>query len=392
MGTQLDFLSYLNDEMSAKIFSCLDDPSDIARVSCVSHSWRNFVIANGFAKHLCLRMFPQLSRVDHVVEPASMAKSLLAVGSSNIEWETLKKEHRTYAFLGRGFMSFPQEEKCISEAIIASSTDHFPQERIDNTLKKNDTVGGRASYWSSKGNSNPAVPETLTYKLVADLCVVTEIRIKPYKAYFEHAFHIYSAKSVRFRMGHLNPYYNGNLMDESCPDSLGDKFVWTYTSQDFPMVQEDCLQSFKLPEPVLCIGGILQIELWGRVQRNQIDHLFYICVAHVQVVGRPLSPAFGIEILEPSENFVLKALSYTKPQTVPQETRRAAERWHRWLIDNQQIMNIMRGTVVDLVEYQWEDEDSNEESDEDSNEESDENSNEESDEDGNEESDKLNLR
>ncbi|GKV13057.1 hypothetical protein SLEP1_g24131 [Rubroshorea leprosula] len=362
MGTQLDFLSYLNDEMSGKIFTCLDDPSDIARVSCVSHSWRNFVIANGFAKHLCLRMFPQLSRVDHVVEPASMAESLVAVGSSNMEWETLKKEHRAYAFLARGFMSFPEEEKCISEAIIASSTDH-PWESIDNTLEKNDVVGVRASYWSSKGYSNPVVPEALTYKLVADLCVVTEIRIKPDKeifgsAYFEHRFHIYSAKSVRFRMGHLNPYYNGNLMDESCPDSLGDKFVWTYTSQDFPMVQVGSSSSIDFP------------------------HGSY--VAHVQVVGRPLSPAFGIEILEPSENFVLKALSYTKPQTVPQETRRAAERWHRWLIDNQQIMNIMRGTVVDLVEYQWEDEDSNEESDE--------NSNEESDEDGNEESDKLNLR
>ncbi|GLT44930.1 hypothetical protein SLA2020_188030 [Shorea laevis] len=68
MGTQLDFVSYLDNEMSVKIFTCLNDPSDIAPVRCVSHSWRDFVIANGFAKHLCLRMFPQLSRVDHVVE------------------------------------------------------------------------------------------------------------------------------------------------------------------------------------------------------------------------------------------------------------------------------------------------------------------------------------
>ncbi|GKV13053.1 hypothetical protein SLEP1_g24127 [Rubroshorea leprosula] len=181
MGTELDFLSYLGYDMSVKIFTRLDDPSDIARVSCVSHSWRDFVIANGLAKHLCLRMFPQLSGVDHVVEPASMAESLVAVGSSNMEWETLKKEHRAYAFLARGFMSFPEEEKCISEAIIASSTDRLPWESIDNTLEQNDIVGGRDSYWSSKGYSNPAVPETLTYKLVADLCVVTEIKIKPFK-------------------------------------------------------------------------------------------------------------------------------------------------------------------------------------------------------------------
>ncbi|GLT77596.1 hypothetical protein SLA2020_491640 [Shorea laevis] len=101
MGTRLDFLSYLGYDMAVKIFTLLDDPSDIARVSCVSRSLRDFVIANGLAKHLCLRMFPQLSRVDRVVEPASMAKSLVAVGSSNMEWETWKKEHRAYAFLGR---------------------------------------------------------------------------------------------------------------------------------------------------------------------------------------------------------------------------------------------------------------------------------------------------
>ncbi|GKV13050.1 hypothetical protein SLEP1_g24124 [Rubroshorea leprosula] len=209
MGTQLDFLSYLCYDMSEKIFTCLDDPSDIARVSCVSHSWRNFVIANGFAKHLCLRMFPQLSRVDHVVESASITKSLVAVGTSNIEWETLKKEHRAYAVLGQRLMSFPE--------------------------KSMDIVGGRASY------SNPVWPIILTHKLVADFCVVTEIRKKTFKGLADFLmqwdFPIYSAKSVRFRMGHLNPHYNDNLMNESCPDSLGDKFVWTYTSQEFPMVQ-----------------------------------------------------------------------------------------------------------------------------------------------------------
>jgi hypothetical protein len=36
------------------------------------------------------------------------------------------------------------------------------------------------------------------------------------------------------------------------------------------------MQKFKLPEPVLCVGGILQIELLGRAQRNQVDDLSYI--------------------------------------------------------------------------------------------------------------------
>ena len=36
------------------------------------------------------------------------------------------------------------------------------------------------------------------------------------------------------------------------------------------------MQKFTLPEPVLCIGGILQIELLGRAQREESDGLFYI--------------------------------------------------------------------------------------------------------------------
>lgn len=36
------------------------------------------------------------------------------------------------------------------------------------------------------------------------------------------------------------------------------------------------LQTFKLPEPVLFVGGYLQIELLGRVQRQEMDSLYYI--------------------------------------------------------------------------------------------------------------------
>lgn len=36
------------------------------------------------------------------------------------------------------------------------------------------------------------------------------------------------------------------------------------------------MQSFKLPEPVLCIGGFILVEFLGRVQRCDIDDLYYI--------------------------------------------------------------------------------------------------------------------
>lgn len=126
-------------------------------------------------------MFPQLSQVDHVVESTYGMKESAEVGSSNfMEWRSLEREHRAYAFLARGCTTFPVRE-LILEPICASSTDNYPEESIHNTLEPRDRVARRASYWSSKGQSNPAVPETLLYKLAGDLCVINEVSIQPFQ-------------------------------------------------------------------------------------------------------------------------------------------------------------------------------------------------------------------
>ncbi|KAL4621784.1 hypothetical protein ACB092_06G254000 [Castanea dentata] len=229
-------------------------------------------------------MFPQLSRVACVMElNKSRAKKPVEVGSSySMEWESLARDHRVYATLAQVCTSFLVED-CISEAISASSTDHYPLESIHNTLLPAYTW--RDPYWSSKGQSDPAVPETLIYKLKSELCVISEINICPFQG--------------------PNDFGSRHLGD-SLPCNAEDTFIWTYTSPEFPMAQEGCLQNFRLPEPVLCIGGILQIELLGRVQRHELDGLFYICMSYVQVVGCSLSPTFCVEILETSGTFVLK--------------------------------------------------------------------------------------
>jgi hypothetical protein len=103
------------------------------------------------------------------------------------------------------------------------------------------------------------VPETLTYQLASQICIIREINIQPFQgdiwnlhklcvrliyftflcvfadivfvncpAHFQMGSPIYSAKSVRFKMGHLKASLN-DLADEM--------FVWTYTSPEFPMVQ-----------------------------------------------------------------------------------------------------------------------------------------------------------
>lgn len=56
------------------------------------------------------------------------------------------------------------------------------------------------------------------------------------------------------------------------------------------MAQENCLQKFKLPEPALCVGGILQIELLGRVQRQEMDGLYYIWLVVLSQAFASISP------------------------------------------------------------------------------------------------------
>ncbi|CAI9259676.1 unnamed protein product [Lactuca saligna] len=307
-----DFLQWLGADMSIKILASLENPTDLVRASAVSSSWRRFIVMNGLAKQLCIRMFPEVSSVAHVIEVNDRIEPLQIRHETSMEWSRLEREHRVYAFLARGLTTFMRKD-CILEAIVASSTDNYPQESIHHTLEPGDRVDQRASYWSSEGAVDPAVPETLVYKLVANLCVITEIHIHPFQAYFQFGFPIYSAKAVRFRLGHLKPAYEieNDMKDESTAALrfIRDNVVWTYTSPSFPMAQESRLQRFKLPEPALCIGGILQIELLGRVQKQEMDEKYYICVSHVQVVGRPLSPAFDADIMDPSGKCTLKYYS-----------------------------------------------------------------------------------
>ncbi|KAK7394840.1 hypothetical protein VNO78_15381 [Psophocarpus tetragonolobus] len=345
-----DFLNYLDSDMSLKILMCLDDPADLVRVTCVSRSLRQSVIANGLCKKLCLRMFPQLSRVAFVVElDQQRAKELADIESSySMEWLVLMREHRVYAYLGRALMS-TVAMNCIAKTLGASSTDNDPQESIDNTLEPRDNINGTYSYWSSNGQSNPNVPETLTYGLVSQICVITEINIQPFQAHFQTGSPIYSAKSVRFKMGHPKAFLD-SLDEEMC--------VWTYTSPEFPMSQENRLQKFKLPEPVLCIGGILQIELLGRVQRQEMDDLLYICVSHVQVLGGSLSPPFNVDILHPSGMFVLKRDQLANRQSVVTSGNEFQEILadQRGPRDIQQMMIMRRGNLVEIMEDEWDDE------------------------------------
>ncbi|XP_074263260.1 F-box protein At4g00755-like [Silene latifolia] len=366
-----NFLDSLPPDVSFKILTCLDDPGDIVRASSVSRIWRDFVIANGMCKRLFLKKFPQLSGIADVVDTSKTQQESADIGSSrSAELEQLKKEHRAFASLARGLATLDVDE-CLADALSASSTDNYPEEGIHNTLEPRDQIGDRASYWSSSGQSNPEVPERLTYELFSDFCVVTEINVQPFQAFFQENSPIYSAKAVRFRMGYRKWHDEEEEVDFSKDNdghSFTDKhFVWTYTSQEFPMAQENRLQNFKLPDPVLCIGGIIQIELLGRVQKQEMDGMFYTCVAHVQVLGRLLSPVFSVNPLEPPGRFILMfnpQAEFYKPRNIHEESSEinvTPNMMQRHVGGWEQIFNMLRGTPwVEVYDSEDEQHDSDE--------------------------------
>ncbi|KAM7266401.1 hypothetical protein ACFE04_004298 [Oxalis oulophora] len=365
-----DFITYLEHDMSTKILTCLR-PSDNRNVCLVSKLWYQFVMTTEVYKKYCLKNFPEISSYCRDIEenkiielPATIggresSTSVLfswkremyayfaglflspSVGKSYCEESELilSRNHNVYAILAQAFSPVIRRD-CLLDAIVATSNECFSENSITNTLSSNSATRP-PSYWSSKGNSDAEVPEALTYKLVSDMCLITEIHIQPLEA----SLRIYSSRSVRFRMGHpKDPSLSITDYPRKSDDGrkwADDNIVWTYTSPEFPMahylstiyilielnrfLQNRRIQKFKFPEPVLCVGGFLEVELLGRVQRKETDGLYYICITHVEVVGRPLLQRFDVDILDASGKCSLKYYSRKSGRSSTCELKHAAE-------------------------------------------------------------------
>ncbi|KAG2585869.1 hypothetical protein PVAP13_5NG013800 [Panicum virgatum] len=143
---------------------------------------------------------------------------------------------------------------------------------------------------------------------------------------------IYSVQYVRFRMGYPKlPLCPEQLVSDGNEGQLtaDDNYTWTYASPEFPMLQENVAQSFKLPHAVLCIGGVVKIDLLGRIQKQAIDGLHYICVSHVQILGNPLSQELSVA---PCENgVVLKYHPEPRRSNVRRsDDGRSPSNWHNF--------------------------------------------------------------
>ncbi|KAJ7517197.1 hypothetical protein O6H91_21G014100 [Diphasiastrum complanatum] len=269
----------------------VDDLYKMGQLVIESRLWRN----------LCIRRFPEIEMFEYVVVGGPSAQLSMDVVGKPLSPQQLLIEHHAYSTLCKQLSKEPWERSCISKSISASSTDNFPDESIAQTLYPSPTFSEQfPSYWSSKGQKLADVPEYLTYELVTRLCVVHEVRIRPFEAYFQYGNPIYSAKFVRFRMGYSSSWNQKDELSSTSTTTSSDScddYIWTYTSQEFPMVQADTLQHFKLEPPALCVGGVIQIELLGRCQTQRADQLYYICICHVNVVGTPI-PDFDCEVVQ----------------------------------------------------------------------------------------------
>ncbi|KAL3821427.1 hypothetical protein ACJIZ3_007332 [Penstemon smallii] len=224
--SRIDFLQYLETDISVSIMSFLHDPADLVRASSVSHTFGTdlVMIENGFAKELCLKTFSGCSNILCTRDHEVYANLLYALQSSEF-----------YVIYGimKGIY------KC------ASSTNNY----------------------------------LLSYT-PPGLWAIDKFCVRPCPA--EGSPIVYSANSVRFIIGHAK-----SPRENETDPITDDEVEWTYTSPEFPMKQEHKVQAFKLSQPVLFLDGYLKIELLGRVQTPQKDGLFYIWI---NISVDPFSP------------------------------------------------------------------------------------------------------
>jgi hypothetical protein len=191
-------------------------------------------------------------------------------------------------------------------AVEATSTDH-PEESVQNVLSLETRVLSsffKLCYWSSKGSESPMASEALVFKLSHFLAVVNAIQIRPFEAHFQRGSPIYAPLFVRFSFGELGECDTRDLSkDDELAAELSEEddevdhnhhhqkkksdHLWKWRSKLYPMEQVNALQTFRFP-PTLCCGGHVKIELLGRTQRQEIDNLYYLCLSHVKVLGRPV--------------------------------------------------------------------------------------------------------
>lgn len=130
-----------------------------------------------------MKLCPEVTNFTNIelLDRSTLRSLQEASSSTSSEWQILKRAHLVYTYFAHCLLTQNSDKACVLSCIGASSTDNFPQESIENTIEPNERVDMRFSYWSSGGQRDPNVQESLVYRLGSGLYTISEIRIQPFK-------------------------------------------------------------------------------------------------------------------------------------------------------------------------------------------------------------------
>ncbi|KAL6049584.1 Mitochondrial ribosomal protein L4 [Balamuthia mandrillaris] len=211
-------------------------------------------------------------------------------------WKELYKELAT---ISKDDASLDNFCPLLAEGLEASSTDH-PTQSIAQTLDRR-----TQTFWSSKGSADMESSEFLVYRLLQPICIIRAIDIIVYRAGYQIGIPMYPPQSLQISVG-FGPR----------PEDMH------YRSPIFPVENTSEPQHFLL-EPELVFGAYVRIDLYGRVQTQPDDDLFYTVLQEVKASGIPFGLLHEKQILCKSlirfaiaqESFLSNLLHPPQPKT-----------------------------------------------------------------------------
>lgn len=267
-------------ELLDHIFSFLDPLTDLRTAQCVCHTFRLAFINQRIWSRLCAALYPPLAPYIDNMDTGRLSLIFSFYPPDNDLVPLHIACQRLYSSLHKAVMEPPEPYSLIAAPLRASSTDHDPEEGIENTLHPLVRSEDPLCYWSSEGSFDKESGEWLQYDFAHELCIVKEVQLRPYKAYFQRGNPIYAPQRVSFKA----MQFTGRPGDDAV--QVG-PFDWE--SEEFPVeCENDRVQSFRLPTPMLFARSIFQVNLLGRTQTQEADGMYYTCMGYLKVVGCPL--------------------------------------------------------------------------------------------------------
>lgn len=260
----------------------------------------------------CSDLFPELAHLLEDIDTTDLERQWASYcGKRTRQLSAACK--RLYSSLAAS--SEPDRFSLLRDPVATSSIDHR-EEGLSKTLSP--AVRGRNNvfcYWSSSGSENENSDEFAAYRLCHQLCVVSSVQVRPFRAWFQGGSPIYAPKEVSVGLGgiHLPNFSspaaqaygmgkdptdaiqaNVSLFGEMAKErrkgedshetkeSGDDKHKvrrntidWMTLTKRYPIQKEDIVQTVHLPPRTLAVGGYLQLNLHGRTQRQEADDRYY---------------------------------------------------------------------------------------------------------------------